>query len=101
ASAYAALLLRSGREVIRLRDRPRDLDLDPRLTVVLLYPDVITPDDAAALELGRARYDAGAGTRARDLRCARRCPRCHRPLPLGRPGRPGGRRRDLGARRRQ
>jgi len=49
ASAYAALLLRSGREVIRLRDRPRDLDLDPRLTVVLLYPDAITPDDAAAL----------------------------------------------------
>ena len=49
ASAYAALLQRSGREVVRLRDRPRDLDLDPRLTVVLLYPDAITPDDAAAL----------------------------------------------------
>ena len=48
-SAYAALLQRSGHQVVRLRDRPRDLDLDPRLTVVLLWPDVITPDDAAAL----------------------------------------------------
>jgi hypothetical protein len=49
ASAYAALLQRSGHQVVRLRDRPRNLDLDPRLTVMLLYPDVITPDDAAAL----------------------------------------------------
>src|SRR6185503_750938 len=49
ASAYAALLQRSGHQVVRLRDRPRDLDLDPRLTVVLLYPDVVTPEDAAAL----------------------------------------------------
>jgi hypothetical protein len=48
-SAYAALLERSGHQVVRLRDRPRDLDLDPRLTVVLLYPDVVTRDDAAAL----------------------------------------------------
>jgi hypothetical protein len=48
-SAYAALLRRSGHQVVRLRDRPRDLDLDPRFTVVLLWPDVISPDDAAAL----------------------------------------------------
>jgi hypothetical protein len=49
ASAYAELLQRTGHQVARLRDRPGDLDLDQRLTVVLLYPDVITPDDAAAL----------------------------------------------------
>jgi hypothetical protein len=49
ASAYAALLQRSGHDVIRLRDRPRDLDLDPRSTVVVLLPDVITTEDAAAL----------------------------------------------------
>jgi Domain of unknown function (DUF4350) len=48
-SAYATLLQRSGHQVVRLRDRPRDLNLDPRLTVVLLYPDVITPADATAL----------------------------------------------------
>jgi hypothetical protein len=48
-SAYARLLARSGHQVVRLRDRPRDLDLDPRLTVVLLWPDVVTPDDAVAL----------------------------------------------------
>lgn len=49
ASAYAALLKRSGHQVTRLRDRPRDLDLDPRLTVVVLYPDAIDAADAAAL----------------------------------------------------
>jgi hypothetical protein len=49
ATAYASLLKRSGREVIRLRDRPRDLDLDPRLTVVVLWPDVITAEDASEL----------------------------------------------------
>jgi hypothetical protein len=48
-SAYATLLQRSGHQVVRLRDRVRDLDLDPRFTVLLLWPDVITPDDAAAL----------------------------------------------------
>ena len=48
-SAYARLLERSGHQVVRLRDRPRNLDLDPRFTVVLLWPDVITPDDAVAL----------------------------------------------------
>lgn len=48
-SAYAALLRRSGHQVVRLRDRLRDLDLDPRFTVVVLWPDVITPEDAAAL----------------------------------------------------
>jgi hypothetical protein len=48
ASAYAALLRRSGHDVIRLRDRPRDLDLDPGLTIVVLWPDVITSDDATA-----------------------------------------------------
>ena len=121
ASAYAALLLRSGREVIRLRDRPRDLDLDPRLTVVLLYPDVITPDDAAALgrfvrrrreargrgraarqlarsgragsaalELGRARCDAGAGTAcARPPACAPSPPVS--PAASARPARPSRR----------
>ena len=49
ASAYAACWGALGRQVARLRDRPRDLDLDPRSTVVVLCPDVITPDDAAAL----------------------------------------------------
>jgi Domain of unknown function (DUF4350) len=49
ASAYASLLRRSGHQVARLRDRLRDLDLDPRFTVVLLYPDVIDSADAAAL----------------------------------------------------
>jgi hypothetical protein len=48
-SAYASLLGSSGHQVVRLRDRLRDLDLDPRLTVILLWPDVITPDDAAVL----------------------------------------------------
>ena len=56
-SAYARLLQRSGHQVVRLRDRPRDLDLDPRLTVVVLWPDVITPDDAAALR----RFVRGGG----------------------------------------
>jgi hypothetical protein len=49
ASAYATLLERSGHQVVRVRDRPGDLDLDPRLTVVLLYPDVVDSADAAAL----------------------------------------------------
>jgi hypothetical protein len=49
ATAYASLLQRSGHEVLRLRDRPRDLDLDPRLTVVVLLPDTITGDDASEL----------------------------------------------------
>jgi hypothetical protein len=49
ATAYASLLRRSGHDVIRLRDRPRDLDLDPRLTVVMLWPDVVTSDDARKL----------------------------------------------------
>jgi hypothetical protein len=49
ASAYASLLKRSGRAVLHLRDRPRDLDLDPRLTVVVLLPDTITEDDASEL----------------------------------------------------
>ncbi len=48
-SAYATLLARSGHQVVRLRDRVRNLDLDPRLTVVLLWPDAITSADAAAL----------------------------------------------------
>jgi hypothetical protein len=49
ATAYAKLLRRSGHDVIRLRDRPRDLDLDPRLTVVMLWPDVVTSEDAREL----------------------------------------------------
>jgi Domain of unknown function (DUF4350) len=49
ASAYASLLRAAGHDVVRLRDRPRDLDLDPRLTVVVLWPDVISADDAAEL----------------------------------------------------
>ena len=48
-SAYAALLRRSGHQVLRVRDRPRDLNLDPRLTVVLLWPDAITGADASEL----------------------------------------------------
>ena len=47
-SAYASLLRRSGHDVVRLRDRPRDLNLDPRLTVILLWPDVITSGDSSA-----------------------------------------------------
>jgi hypothetical protein len=49
ASAYATLLARSGHEVVRLRDDLYHLDLNPSLTVVLLWPDAITADDAAAL----------------------------------------------------
>ena len=46
-AAYATLLRRSGHQVLRARDRPRDLNLNPRLTVVLLWPDVIKGPDAA------------------------------------------------------
>jgi hypothetical protein len=49
-SAYAALLQRSGHVVLRLRDRLRNLNLDPRLTVVLLWPDVITGGDSSELQ---------------------------------------------------
>jgi hypothetical protein len=48
-SAYATLLQRSGHDVVRLRDRPRDLNLDPRLTVVMLWPDLVNRADAAEL----------------------------------------------------
>jgi hypothetical protein len=56
-SAYATLLRRSGHQVVRLRDRPRDLDLDPRFTVIVLWPDVITPEDATSLR----RFLRGGG----------------------------------------
>ena len=64
-----ACCARSGHDVIRLRDRPRDLDLDPRLTVVVLWPDVITAEDApASSPLPRARRQArGRGRAARAL----------------------------------
>jgi Domain of unknown function (DUF4350) len=48
-SGFATLLERSGHQVVRLRDRLADLDLNPRLTVVLLWPDAVRPADAAAL----------------------------------------------------
>jgi hypothetical protein len=48
-SAYASLLQRNGHDVVRVRDRVRDLDLDPRFTVILLWPDVVSPADARAL----------------------------------------------------
>jgi hypothetical protein len=54
-SAYATLLQRSGHDVVRLRDAPRDLDLDPRFTLVLLWPDAIASQDAAALRRFLAR----------------------------------------------
>jgi hypothetical protein len=54
-SAYATLLQRSGHEVVRIRDDLRDLDLDPRFTVVLLWPDAISSEDAAALHRFVAR----------------------------------------------
>jgi hypothetical protein len=55
ASAYATLLQRSGHQVVRIRDDLRDLDLDPRFTVVLLWPDAIASEDAAALHRFVAR----------------------------------------------
>jgi Domain of unknown function (DUF4350) len=54
-SAYATLLQRSGHDVLRIRDDLRDLDLDSRFTVVVLWPDAITSEDAAALRRFVAR----------------------------------------------
>jgi hypothetical protein len=54
-SAYATLLARSGHDVVRLRDDLRDLDLGPRLTVVLLWPDAISAEDAMVLRRFLAR----------------------------------------------
>jgi hypothetical protein len=48
-SAYATLLQRSGHDVVRLRDELRTIDLDPSVTVILLWPDAVTAEDAAAL----------------------------------------------------
>jgi hypothetical protein len=54
-SAYATLLARTGHVVFRLRDDLHTLDLDPRLTVMLLWPDAVTSADAAALRRFLAR----------------------------------------------
>ena len=38
-----------GHQVIRIRDDLQDLNLDPRFTVVLLWPDAVTSGDAVEL----------------------------------------------------
>ena len=49
-AAYAELLRRTGHEVARVRDRPRELALEPtRTTIVLLDPGVVEREDADAL----------------------------------------------------
>ena len=63
ASAYASLLRGAGHDVIRLRDRPRDLDLDPRLTVVVLWPDVITRGGRAGTSAASSCAEAGSSPR--------------------------------------
>lgn len=49
AAAYAELLAESGHPVERLREPPAEGTLDPSATVVLLEPDAVLPDEAAAL----------------------------------------------------
>ena len=50
AAAYAELLRRAGHEVERVRERPRDVDLDPAATtVVLLDPGIVEDADVDAL----------------------------------------------------
>jgi hypothetical protein len=49
-AAYAELLRRAGHEVERVRERPRDIGLDPAATtVVLLDPGIVEDEDADAL----------------------------------------------------
>ena len=49
-AAYADLLARAGHRVERLRVRPREGVPRPDATLVVLEPDAISSDDAAALE---------------------------------------------------
>ena len=67
---------RSGHEVVRLRDDLADLDLDPRFTVVLLWPDAITSERRrGAAPLRRARRPArGRRPRARRRGSPTSCP---------------------------
>jgi hypothetical protein len=49
AAADAELLRRFGWPVLQLRERPRDARLDPRVTLVLLEPGFLAPDDGATI----------------------------------------------------
>ena len=49
-AAYAELLRRFDRPVVRLREPPRDTALDPGSTLVLLDARPVSPDDARAIE---------------------------------------------------
>ncbi len=55
-AGYAALLMKSGHPVSRLRTPPWHADLDPRATVVMLDPNVVLAKDVAAL---RSFVEAG------------------------------------------
>jgi hypothetical protein len=55
-AGYAALLMKSGHPVSRLRTPPWHADLDLHATVVMLDPDVVLAKDVAAL---RSFVDAG------------------------------------------
>ena len=64
AAAYAELLDRFERPVLRLREAPADAELDPASTLVLMDAEGVTPEDADAIEAflsagGRLLY-AGA-----------------------------------------
>lgn len=48
-AGYAALLMKSGHPVTRLRTPPSRAELDPRRTVVMLDPNVVLVRDVAAL----------------------------------------------------
>ena len=55
-AGYAALLMKSGHPVSRLRTPPWHADLDPHSTVVMLDPNVVLAKDVAAL---RSFVEAG------------------------------------------
>jgi hypothetical protein len=55
-AGYAALLMKSGHPVSRLRTPPWHADMDPHSTVVMLDPNVVLAKDVAAL---RAFVQAG------------------------------------------
>lgn len=50
AAAYAELLRRFDRPVLRLREAPRDAELDPESTLVLLDARPVPAEDARAIE---------------------------------------------------
>ena len=55
-AGYAALLMKSGHPVSRLRTPPRHADLDPHSTLVMLDPNVVLAEDVSRL---RSFVEAG------------------------------------------